>query len=230
MVVNMRWAPVLFRLLLVLTVSQRMWPYLLLLSLLPLVALLLVRSAAGYAFHLCSSLSWVWPWTLMWVWIDSTRMSLLDVERYALAKDSLIAWCRIAQMCGAYVHPLSQVSDAFPVFKWTASSVISCIIFCARSVTLHFQLWMLSSSSSPFSFCQPHYCVCVCVCVCVHTHAHAHTHTHTHINAKMSTYASSGAVQTFSISCLASRLSLCYVLWCVYVVFSEAVDTWVAFW
>jgi hypothetical protein len=110
MVVNMRCAPVLFRLLLVLTVSQRMWPYLLFLSLLPLVALLLVRSAAGYAFHLCSSLSWVWPWTLMWVWIDSTRISPLDVEGYALAKDSPIAWHRIAQICGAYVHPLSQVS------------------------------------------------------------------------------------------------------------------------
>ena len=49
MVVSMRLALKLFRLLLVLTVYQRMWPYLL------LVALLLARSAAGFAFYLCSS-------------------------------------------------------------------------------------------------------------------------------------------------------------------------------
>jgi hypothetical protein len=45
-----------------------------------------------------------WPWTLMWVWIGSTRMSLIDVEGYDLAKDLLIAWHRIAQMCGAYCN------------------------------------------------------------------------------------------------------------------------------
>ncbi len=53
MVVSIRLAPILFRLLLVLTVYQRIWPFLLLVA-------LLARSAAGFAFYSCSSFVVSW--------------------------------------------------------------------------------------------------------------------------------------------------------------------------
>lgn len=52
MVSNIKMAPVVFRLLLILVVCQRVWPYLLLLSLRPLADVLLAQSDAGYAFYL----------------------------------------------------------------------------------------------------------------------------------------------------------------------------------
>ena len=78
-------------------------------------------------------------WTLMWVWIDSTRMNPIDVEGYALAKDSLIAWHRIAQMCGACVHPLRQVSGC----------ISSVHVDCSFYDKLHFLLCRKCDSAFP---------------------------------------------------------------------------------